>query len=91
MPDLRANTHLGVSMRNLGFKTFLGVAVLASALSGQALAADLPAKAAPAPVAKTPDFDIAFGGGIASDYIFRGITQSNHGASATAYFEPRCG
>jgi uncharacterized protein (TIGR02001 family) len=76
-------------MRNLGFKTFLGAAAFAFALSGPALAADLPAKAAPAPAPATPDFDIAFGGGIMSDYIFRGITQSNHGASATAYFEPR--
>jgi hypothetical protein len=33
--------------------------------------------------------DVAFGGGIVSDYIFRGITQSNHKPSATAYFEPR--
>jgi len=81
------NTHLGVNMRNLGFKTLLGAGALALALSGQALAADMPMKAAPAPV--TPDFDVAFGGGIASDYIFRGITQSNHGPSATAYFEPR--
>jgi uncharacterized protein (TIGR02001 family) len=76
-------------MVNLGFKTLLGAGLLALAFSGQALAADLPAKAAPAPVAKAPDFDIAFGGGIMSDYIFRGITQSNHNASPTAYFEPR--
>jgi len=76
-------------MRNIGIKLLVGAGVLALALSGQALAADLPVKmrAAPAPVA--PDFDIAFGGGIASDYIFRGVTQSNHGPSASAYFEPR--
>jgi uncharacterized protein (TIGR02001 family) len=74
-------------MRNIGLKSLMGAGVLAFALSGQALAADMPVKAAPAaPVA--PDFDIAFGGGIMSDYIFRGITQSNHGPSATAYFEP---
>lgn len=24
-----------------------------------------------------------------SDYIFRGVTQSNHKPSVTAYFEPR--
>jgi len=82
------NTQLGVNMRNLGIKSLLGAGVLALALSGQALAADLPAKAAPAAPA-APDFDVAFGGGIMSDYIFRGITQSNHGPSATAYFEPR--
>ena len=31
----------------------------------------------------------AFGAGIVSDYIFRGVTQSNHNPSVTAYFEPR--
>jgi uncharacterized protein (TIGR02001 family) len=73
-------------MRKIGLTAMLGAGAFALALSGQALAADMPVKAAPAPAA--PDWDIAFGGGIASDYIFRGITQSNHGASPTAYFEP---
>jgi len=76
-------------MRNIGFKSLVGAGVIALALSGQALAADLPMKARVAPAPVAPDFDIAFGGGIASDYIFRGITQSNHGPSASAYFEPR--
>jgi len=67
--------------------------LLATALamvSGSALAADLPVKAlkAPPPVAFDP-WDVAFGGGIMSDYIFRGVTQSNHQPSVTAYFEPR--
>jgi len=66
---------------------FMGAGAVALMLSGQALAADMPVKAAAAPAA-TPDWDIAFGGGVMSDYIFRGITQSNHGAAATAYFEP---
>jgi uncharacterized protein (TIGR02001 family) len=59
-------------------------------VSGSALAADMPVKAmkAPPPPAFDP-WDIAFGGGIMSDYIFRGITQSNHKPSVTAYFEPR--
>jgi uncharacterized protein (TIGR02001 family) len=73
-------------MRKIGLTAILGAGAFALALSGQALAADMPVKAAPAPAA--PDWDIAFGGGIMSDYIFRGITQSNHGPSATAYFEP---
>jgi hypothetical protein len=34
-------------------------------------------------------WDIAFGAAIMSDYHFRGITQSNHRPSVTAYFEPR--
>jgi hypothetical protein len=55
-----------------------------------AVAADInmPTKAPPAPVVLSP-WDIAFGAGLMSDYNFRGITQSNHKPSATAYFEPR--
>ncbi|MGY4629456.1 TorF family putative porin [Bradyrhizobium sp. USDA 4486] len=69
------------------------VALLATALAmvtGSAFAADMPVKAlkAPPPPAFDP-WDVAFGGGIMSDYIFRGITQSNHKPSVTAYFEPR--
>jgi uncharacterized protein (TIGR02001 family) len=73
-------------MRKIGLAAIMGAGAFALALSGQALAADLPVKAKAAPAA--PDWDIAFGGGIASDYLFRGITQSNHGPSASAYFEP---
>jgi uncharacterized protein (TIGR02001 family) len=73
-------------MRKIGLTAIMGAGAFALALTGQALAADMPVKAKAAPAA--PDWDIAFGGGIASDYIFRGITQSNHGASGTAYFEP---
>jgi uncharacterized protein (TIGR02001 family) len=73
-------------MRKTGLTAIMGAGAFALALSGQALAADMPVKAAPAPA--TPDWDIAFGGAVMSDYIFRGITQSNHGASGTAYFEP---
>jgi uncharacterized protein (TIGR02001 family) len=43
---------------------------------------------APPPAPFDP-WDIAFGGGITNDYIFRGITQSNHKPSVNAYFEPR--
>jgi uncharacterized protein (TIGR02001 family) len=69
------------------------LALLATALamvSGSALAADLRVKAvkAPPPPAFDP-WDIAFGAGITNDYIFRGITQSNHKPSVNAYFEPR--
>lgn len=69
------------------------VTLLATALAmvtGSAFAADMPVKAlkAPPPPAFEP-WDVAFGGGIMSDYIFRGITQSNHKPSVTAYFEPR--
>ncbi len=67
--------------------------LLATALamvSGSAFAADMPLKAvkAPPPPAFDP-WDIAFGSALMNDYIFRGITQSNHQASVAAYFEPR--
>ena len=65
----------------------LAVALLA--LSSPALAADLPVKAAKAPAAPFDPWDIAFGGAAVSDYVFRGVTQSNHQPSVAAYFEPR--
>jgi uncharacterized protein (TIGR02001 family) len=69
------------------------IVLLATALamvSGSALAADMAVKAvkAPPPAAFDP-WDIAFGSAIMSDYIFRGVTQSNHQPSVAAYFEPR--
>ena len=64
-------------------------AVAALALSAApTFAADMPVKAAPA-AAAPPAWDIAFGSAIASDYVWRGITQSNHQPSVAAYFEPR--
>jgi uncharacterized protein (TIGR02001 family) len=69
------------------------VVLLATALamvSGSALAADMHVKAvkAPPPVAFDP-WDLAFGSALMNDYVFRGITQSNHKPSVAAYFEPR--
>jgi hypothetical protein len=65
-------------------------AVAAVTLSAtSALAADLPVKARPVAAPPPPAFDIAFGSAITSDYIFRGVTQSNHHPSVNAYFEPR--
>jgi len=63
------------------------LALLATALamvSGSALAADLRVKAvkAPPPPAFDP-WDIAFGSSITNDYVFRGITQSNHKPSVS--------
>src|SRR5258707_12080885 len=76
---------MGIVMKKL--------ALLATALaivSGSALAADMAVKAvkAPPPVAFDP-WDLAFGSAIMNDYIFRGVTQSNHKPSVAAYFEPR--
>jgi len=67
--------------------------LLATALamvSAPALAADMAVKAvkAPPPPAFEP-WDLAFGSAIMNDYIFRGVTQSNHKPSVAAYFEPR--
>lgn len=42
-----------------------------------------------APVAAYNPWDIAFGGGVYSDYNFRGISQSNRKPAVNAYFEPR--
>jgi hypothetical protein len=52
------------------------------------MAADMVTKAPPMMAPASP-WDLAFGGGLTSDYIFRGITQSDHKPSVTAYFEPR--
>jgi hypothetical protein len=70
---------------------FAMAAVAAFALaSGYASAADLVTKAKPVVAApEPPAWDFAFGSAIASDYIFRGVTQSNHKPSVAAYFEPR--
>src|SRR5580698_8470682 len=71
-------------------KKMVLLATALTMITGSAFAADLPLKAvkAPPPAAFDP-WDIAFGAGVMSDYIFRGVTQSNHMPSVTAYFEPR--
>lgn len=72
-------------------RMFLSAAALILG-TGSVFAADLPVKmVTKAPVVEPAArvWDIAFGAGIASDYVFRGITQSNRGASPSAYFEPR--
>jgi Bacterial protein of unknown function (Gcw_chp) len=69
-------------------KKLLLSVVAAVALATPALAADMKLKAAPPPPPPNP-WDLAFGAGLTSDYIFRGVTQSNHNPSVNAYFEPR--
>ena len=50
----------------------------------------MPVKAAPAAPAAAPSpWDVAFGSALMNDYVFRGITQSDHKPSVAAYFEPR--
>ena len=76
---------MGIAMKRFG----LSVAAVV-ALTGSAFAADMPVKAvkAPPPVVVTP-WDIAFGSALMNDYIFRGVTQSNHKPSVAGYFEGR--
>jgi uncharacterized protein (TIGR02001 family) len=65
------------------------IAALAVSAAAPAVAADMPVKAkVAAPVYVSP-WDIAFGGAMMSDYVFRGISQSAKSPSLAAYFEPR--
>jgi uncharacterized protein (TIGR02001 family) len=64
------------------------LAIGLSAASAADMSAPVYTKAPPSAAAFDP-WDIAFGAGITNDYVFRGITQSNHNPSVTAYFEPR--
>jgi uncharacterized protein (TIGR02001 family) len=76
---------MGIDMKKL----VLAAAVLAMT-AGSTFAADMAVKAmkAPPPAPFDP-WDVAFGSAIMNDYIFRGVTQSNHKPSVAAYFEPR--
>jgi uncharacterized protein (TIGR02001 family) len=66
------------------------IAALAVTAAAPALAADFPVKAAKAPAVAAPSvWDIAFGSSLATDYVWRGVTQSDHEPSVAAYFEPR--
>jgi uncharacterized protein (TIGR02001 family) len=72
-------------------KRVLATALVVAAFSTTAgLAADLKmvTKAPPA-VAPLSPWDVAFGSWVASDYNFRGITQSAHRPAVGVYFEPR--
>src|SRR5271169_3716142 len=69
-------------------KMVLAAAMLA--MAGSAYAADMPVKAVKAPPPAPFDpWDVAFGSAIMNDYIFRGVTQSNHQPSVAVYVEPR--
>jgi Bacterial protein of unknown function (Gcw_chp) len=80
---------MGIVMKKVSLSVAALVAIGLS--TGAASAADMGAKVyKKAPVIAAVDpWDIAFGAAIMSDYIFRGVTQSNHQPSVTAYFEPR--
>ncbi len=69
-------------------KKILGTGVALALMAGAAFAADAPVKPYyKAPVKADPLWDVAVGGWVASDYNFRGVSQSNRHASGGAYFE----
>ena len=70
-------------------KRMVLLATALAMISGSALSADLPVKAKVPPPAPFDPWDVAFGAAVMNDYIFRGVTQSNHQPSVAAYFEPR--
>ncbi len=72
-------------MKKFVLPAFAAAAIVASA---PAIAADIAPvyKAAPAPVYVNP-WNVAIGGAVMTDYNFRGISQSDRGPSAGAYFE----
>src|SRR6476469_6517108 len=95
---LQSFPSLGGAGTGLIFKNVMGivmkkmvlVAATLAMTAGSALAADMTVKAVKAP--PPPPFepwDFAFGSALMNDYIFRGVTQSNHKPSVAAYFEPR--
>jgi hypothetical protein len=75
----------GHDMRKLVLSVVAAVALATPALSADRMVT----KAPPPPPPPVSPWDVAFGAGLTSDYIFRGITQSNHNPSVNAYFEPR--
>ena len=69
-------------------KVVLSVVAALAILAAPAFAADMPVKAAKVAPPASP-WDIAFGAAVMNDYVFRGVTQSNHRPSVAAYIEPR--
>jgi len=74
-------------MKKYAMPALVAAAVITSA---PALAADLAPvyKAPPPPVSYNP-WDVAVGAAVATDYNFRGISQSDRGPAGFAYFEAR--
>lgn len=63
------------------------VAALAVSSAVPAFAADMPVKALKAPAAAPSPWDIAFGTAFTTDYVLRGISQSNRKPAVQGYFE----
>jgi Bacterial protein of unknown function (Gcw_chp) len=81
---------MGIDMKKLVLIAATLAMTAGAVTANTAFAADMPLKAlkAPPPAPFDP-WDLAFGSAVMSDYVFRGVTQTNHQASVTAYFEPR--
>jgi uncharacterized protein (TIGR02001 family) len=75
--------------RGLMKKVVLSVIAAIAVSASSAFAADMPVKATPAPAAAPSPWDIAFGTALTSDYVLRGVTQSNHKPAVQGYVEPR--
>jgi uncharacterized protein (TIGR02001 family) len=65
------------------------IAALAVTAAVPAFAADMPVKAKKVVVATPSPWDIAFGTALTSDYVLRGVSQSNHKPAVQGYFELR--
>lgn len=71
-------------------KAVILATALAAFSASSAMAADMAVKAPPlAAAAPASPWDLAFGAAIMNDYIFRGITQSDHRPSVAEYQELR--
>src|SRR5262249_39811117 len=80
-------------LKGLAMKKYVLPAVFAAAIvtGAPALAADLKPvyKAAPPPPVSYNPWAVAIGGAVATDYNFRGISQSDRGAAGFGYIEGR--
>ncbi|MDP2410761.1 MAG: TorF family putative porin [Pseudolabrys sp.] len=71
-------------------KVVLSAVAALAVTAGPAFAADMPVKAYKAPpVAYVSPFDVAFGAAFTTDYVLRGISQSNRKPAVQGYFEGR--
>src|SRR5580704_9549859 len=81
--ESRSNQKGAGSMK----KVVLSVVAALAFSAAPAFAADMPVKAIKAPAAAPSPFDIAFGTAFTTDYVLRGISQSNRKPAVQGYFE----
>jgi uncharacterized protein (TIGR02001 family) len=68
-------------------KVVLSALAALAVSAAPAFAADMPVKAVKAPVAAPSPWDVAFGLATTTDYVLRGVSQSNHRPAQQGYFE----